>query len=57
MQTHWVNVPGQLKEQSNGLPRTNPHVDVITLQQPLQFGQVSARQNKRDANRTIGYKT
>lgn len=42
--THWVNVPGQLKEQSNGLPCSDPHVDVIALQQPLQFGQVSAHQ-------------
>lgn len=55
MQTHWVNVPGQLKQQSDGLPCSNPHVDVITLQQPLQFGKVSAQRKHAD-NRTFGYK-
>lgn len=43
LQTYRIDVPGQLKKQSNSLPSCNPHVHVITLEQPLQFRQVSAQ--------------
>lgn len=32
--TYRVHVPSQLKQQSDGLSRCYPHVDVIILQQP-----------------------
>lgn len=41
MEAYTVHVSGQLEQQRDGLPGGDPHVDVVALQQPRQFRQMS----------------
>lgn len=41
VETYGVNIPDELKQQRDGLPSSDPHVDVIVLQQTRKFRQMS----------------
>lgn len=55
IKTHCVNISSELEQQRNGLPGRNAHVNILTLQQPWQLGQMSKtqqRQSTKDFYRT-----
>lgn len=42
--TYRVNISDELKQEGDGLPSCNPHVDVVILQQTWKFSQMSEKQ-------------
>ncbi len=41
--THRVNISDELKQESDGLAGSNPHVDIVILQQTWQFSKMSEK--------------
>lgn len=46
LSAYTVHVSGQLKQQGDGLPCSDSHVDVLAFQQSWQFRQVPAKPNR-----------
>lgn len=47
-ETYRVNISDDLEQQRDGLSSSDPHVDVIVLQQTRKFRQMSEREHLRN---------